>query len=154
MNARVSKTPPVWRQSDGKAQLGHLEEIHLRTYEQFIWLMLFADQEKMVYGMLKVLNLAENHHWNEGMAKGASATGAALDILNFHGLARGYHSRALERAESSGNLATRGLVTNLFGLHEAHTGDWDQALADGTFARAKKGALASEKPSAAKEVRL
>jgi hypothetical protein len=38
-------------------------------------------------------------------------------------------------------------------LDRFHKIDWDEALADGTFARAKKGANVSGKPSAAKEAR-
>jgi tetratricopeptide (TPR) repeat protein len=92
--------------------------------------MLFLDQEKMAYSILKMLNLSENRLWLEGMAKGASALGAALDVFGLHGIARNYHARALESGKASGNLAAQGMISNFFGLHRAHAGDWDGALHD------------------------
>ncbi len=114
--------------STAETQVDRRDEARLRIYESFSWLMLSLDQEKMAYALLKILNLSEDRHWAEGMAKATAGVGAALDILNLHALARTYHTRALEWAEVSGNPAAKGLVANLFGLHEAHTGRWNQAL--------------------------
>ena len=108
--------------------LAREDETHLRIYESFSWLMLYLDHERMAYAILKILNLAERWHWAEGMAKAASGFGAALDIINWHGLARRYHARALAWAEQSANPAAMGMVECLFGLHEAYVGRWDPAL--------------------------
>lgn len=60
--------------------------------------------------------------------------------------------RRLQEWSESGLFAAL-WVRLLLHLDDMKRLDWSQAIADGTFSRAKKGAPASESPSAAKELR-
>src|SRR5262249_50088052 len=85
--------------------LNPLHEAHLRSYESYIWLMLFLDQEKLVLAMQKVINLAQQYQITEGGAKAAAGYGGILDMFGLHTLARHYHFQATELAKLAANPA-------------------------------------------------
>jgi tetratricopeptide (TPR) repeat protein len=107
----------------------------LRTYEGLAWLMMQTDQERMLYAMLRVLNLSERTQWRESKVKALGAVGFAFDVLGMHKLASSYHQRSTIILKEGSDLGAEALLADLYAAHHLYIGNWDCALDN--FRRAK-----------------
>jgi class 3 adenylate cyclase/tetratricopeptide (TPR) repeat protein len=102
------------------------EQLHI--YTTMAWIDYFADQERLVYDCLALLNVSETGQVAAGAAGGSSAVGLILDLVGLFGLARRYHDRAVELSSTLEDATVIGSAHHFMGHHQFLLGHWDSAL--------------------------
>ncbi len=100
----------------------------LASLEGAAWSHYHLDQERLLLGLLRALNLAEQKGLLAGMAKGYAALAYVLNVLGGFALANRYQSRALACGHAANDSGCLGLAENVIGLHHTYRGNLDEAL--------------------------
>jgi class 3 adenylate cyclase/tetratricopeptide (TPR) repeat protein len=102
------------------------EEIHV--YEEISWIDLLSNSERLLYMVLKLLNLSESHGYLRGIAGGSAGTGTICDLLNIYPVAGHYHYRALGLTGVLKDPSIFGQVYISLAGHTFFQGQWDQTI--------------------------
>jgi class 3 adenylate cyclase/tetratricopeptide (TPR) repeat protein len=113
----------VWRQRHDPAP-----EEWVRALEVSGWIDFFAEPERLVFDVGRLLNLSEANDYPLGIAYGSMGFGLICDALALPKFAGGYYRRSVKVAEALGHPLAIGLAYNGLAYHEQH------ALGDGEAA--------------------
>ena len=113
----------VWRQRHDPAP-----EEWVRALEVSGWIDFFADPERLVFDVARLLNLSEANDYPLGIAFGSMGFGLICDALALPKIAGRYYRRSVAVAETLGHPLAIGLAYNGLAYHEQH------ALGDGAAA--------------------
>jgi class 3 adenylate cyclase/tetratricopeptide (TPR) repeat protein len=100
----------------------------VNVYFAMAWIHYFSDRERYLLSVLLTLNSAETSGNSHRAIAGLSALGSILDVLSFPGIAKFYHKRAINLAETEHNLVAIGHAHLLFAMHNHYQGRWSEAL--------------------------
>ncbi|HEV2249222.1 MAG TPA: adenylate/guanylate cyclase domain-containing protein [Candidatus Limnocylindria bacterium] len=105
----------VWRQRHDPAP-----DEWVRALEVSGWIDFFAEPERLVFDVGRLLNLSEANDHPLGIAYGSMGFGLICDALALPSVARGYYRRSVAVAEKLGHPLAIGLAYNGLAYHEQH----------------------------------
>jgi tetratricopeptide (TPR) repeat protein len=116
----------------GQKHSGRAIEETLRAAEVLAFIDYGSDPERLAFGALRTLNVAESSDYAPGIVLGSTGIGLMCDAFGLAKLARHYHQRAVAVAESIAQPLAIGNAYLGLAIHEAHAMG-DGAAAEGHY---------------------